>query len=222
MVIWCPGHSKPHAALGMGIDGTLAVFGIATAHVLAREAAGWHPAAASDVSLARTRAFAEHLGISYARLLEWALVAPDRMPEATPLEAVFRQTRPPKLPVHAFADDDDGHVRCVRCLLPPPLASCRPCRPHRSLGHIHFRIGSGFFCGRCGAYSFKRLDHLGASCTGPPLANGPTAWRLRKMHEGRHPQNGVWIGRPVQVNPALEMYTVVLGEPTASTSEARH
>ena len=212
-VHWIPGHARPEAQSSRGPLGRLGWFGNAAAHTRARDAVTWHPAATSGVAVARTEAFALHLSIAYARLLQWAVDEEGRLPEATPLECIFRPPRPPPLPAHEFAADREGCERCVRCLLPQVLAQERPCRPHGALGHALFAHGAGIFCGRCGAYSFQRLELLGSVCTGPPPPNGPTAWRRRRMLDGWHPtKTRAWLGVPTRVDPAIETFSIVLGD----------
>ena len=174
-VHWTPGHARPDSQHSRGPLGRLGWFANAAAHERACEAARWHPAGASAAALARTDDFAVHLSVAYARVIDWALAAPQRLPEPTPLETLFRLPRPPPLPAHTFAEDQQGVERCVRCLLPPALAAGRPCRPHGSLGHILYSLGRGVFCSRCGAYSFQRLELLAAACSGPPPKHGSTA-----------------------------------------------
>ena len=117
-------------------------------------------------ALARVQAFTRHLVIHYARMLDWATSAPGRLPEITPLERIFRSPRPPPIPEHCFAEDAAGEERCVHCLLPPALASGRPCRKHGTRRHSVYRLGKGIFCSRCGAHSFEQVVLLSSGCPG--------------------------------------------------------
>ena len=143
------GHARPGAQHSHGPLGRLGWFGNAVAHRKAREAVAWHPAATSSAALARTEAFALHLCISYARLLQWALTE-DLLPATTAVEQLFRLPRPPPMPLHSYAVDSGGTERCVRCMLPPRLARDRPCRPHGELGHVPFVLGRGNFAAVAG------------------------------------------------------------------------
>ena len=185
------------------------------AHLKAREAVAWHPEATSATAVARTEAFALHLCIAYARLLQWSLSEEDRLPVPTLVEQIFRLPRPPPIPQHAYAEDCDGVVRCVRCMLPPRLARDRPCRPYSDLGHVFFALGQGQFCGRCGAYSFDRVVMLGGTCLGRPQHNVADWRRRRRMLQGRHPKAGSWLGVPRRIDTAVDMFTVVLEGATA-------
>ncbi len=63
----------------------------------------------------------KHLAVAYARVLEWALAAEGRMPEATPMERIFGLPRPPRLPGHLVLEDSAGTARCIRCFMPARL-----------------------------------------------------------------------------------------------------
>ena len=156
-------------------------FGNRTADALAREAAGWHPTAAEvRTSVARSHMLMRQLCIAYVRLIEWAVQVPGRLPEMTPLERLFPKMRPPPMPEHCLAVDGNGLERCIRCMLPPGLCQCRPCRPHGQRGHSLVSLGDGFFCNRCGVYSFSQFCMLGSECRGCPVGGG-TENRLARM-----------------------------------------
>ena len=101
-------------------------------------------------------------------------------------------------------------------MLPPRLARDRPCRPHGELGHVPFVLGKGQFCGRCGAYSFNRVVHLGGVCTGRPHRHSMAEWRRRRMMHGSHPKDGSDLGVPRRIDPAVEIFAVVLGDSIGS------
>ena len=48
-----------------------------------------HPGSGAAAVLARTKALATHLSIAYDHILEWALAAPQRLLDSTPLEQLF-------------------------------------------------------------------------------------------------------------------------------------
>ena len=74
-------------------------------------------------------------------------------------------------------------------------------------------LGSGVFCGKCGAYSFQRLELLGGECSGRITGgtHGSTAHRLRKMMQGCHPRSGEPKGQAAPIDPAIAAYSIVLG-----------
>ena len=126
------------------------------AHRLAGWACGWHPSPAEVQQVVRrTAVMSKHLAVTYARVLEWALAAEGRMPEATPMERIFGLPRPPRLPDHLVLEDSAGTARCIRCLMPTRLTVGRRCRPAGTLGHTLASIGAGVFCTRCGAFGFS-------------------------------------------------------------------
>ena len=211
-VRWRRGHIGPAAAERLSPEDSLAAFGNAWAHTRARRAAAWHPSRTSEQAVLRTDSFALHLSVAYARFLEWALEDPERMPQATVLDRLFPLPRPPAIPLHTYACDGHGIERCIRCLLPPALAGSRPCRPHGNMGHSFMAIGGGLCCRRCGSYAFQRLELLGTTCRGRPPGGqqGTTAWRLRRMLQGRHPKTGAHIGNAAFIDPSIATFTVVL------------
>ena len=153
--MWLRSHGRLGAAAG-GPQAQLRIFGNHWADRMAKRAADWHPQDADAVnSLARAHALSRQLCIAYAKLLEWATGQADRLPPVTPLEGIFKTPRPPPIPAHTFAQDQAGCERCVRCMLPTSLTAGRPCRPHGTLGHAIFSLGTGVFCNRCGVYSFS-------------------------------------------------------------------
>ena len=153
---------------------------------------------------------AQRLCISYARLLEWAVEAPGRLPLITPFESVFRLPRPPPIPAHTLVHDNFGIERCIRCMLPATLCTGRPCRPHGAQGHSLVSLGDGVCCNRCGGYSFSQLCLLGAVCRGRPIGNG-SAWRLDRMRASRHPKKGHFVGQPKRIDTSLGVFQCVLG-----------
>ena len=204
------GHA-PRKAAGGCRDATLRIFGNRAADKLAREAAKWHPAAVEvHTSTARTHLMTKRLCSSYARLLDWAVEVPGRLPDITPLESLFRKMRPPPMPEHCLAIDGNGLERCIRCMLPPTLCSGRPCRPHGKLWHSLVAFGSGIYCDKCGVYSFSQFCMIGSVCRGCPTGNG-TEWRLSRMRRGRHPTKGHFIGQPQGIDTTLGVFRVLLG-----------
>ena len=151
-VEWLPRTGRV-AADGRGLVAALRAYGNAWADAKAKLGRGLHPAPPGEATaLARVASFTEQLIVHYARLLDWATSGPGRLPDITPLEALFRTPRPPPLPEHCFVDDGEGDERCIRCLLPPALARGRPCREHGTLRHRPARLGSGVFCIMCGGF----------------------------------------------------------------------
>ena len=75
-------------------------------------------------------------------------------------------------------------------------------------------LGGGLFCRCCGAYAFQQLELLGDECRGRLCggSSGPAAWRLKRLHEGRHPKTGVYLGTPSRIDPALAASSAVLGD----------
>ena len=213
-VIWRRGHVSRAEADRRDPLSRMIAYGNAWAHERARIASTWHPAATSAAAVNQTDAFAHHLAIAYARMLEWAVEVPGRLPAITPLERLFPRPRPPPLPSHTFAVDGSGLERCIRCYLPPQLAECRPCRARGSEGHSLMSLGSGVFCRKCGAYSFQRLELLGGECSGRITGgtHGSTAHRLRKLLQGCHPRTGKTLGQAAPIDPALAAFSVVLGD----------
>ena len=175
-VIWLPRTSSRPGGAGGGGRGPVAAlraYGNAWADAKAKLARALHPAPPLEtVSLARVSAFTQHLVIHYARMLDWATSGPGRLPDISPLERIFKLPRPPPIPEHCFAEDASGEARCIHCLLPPSLAKGRPCRRHGTLRHKVFRLGSGIFCGRCGAHSFEQVVLLSSGCHGRPTSAG--------------------------------------------------
>ena len=153
--------------------------------------------------------------IHYARILDWATSGPGRLPDISPLERIFKLPRPPPIPEHCFAEDALGEERCVFCLLPPALARGRHCRRIGTRRHKIFRLGSGIFCGRCGAHSFEQVVLLSSECLGRPTSAG-NEWRLKRMLDGKRPKTGMFIGTPSLIDPALATFAVVLGEDPAN------
>ena len=221
-VIWIPSHQSLQGMAGRGPVAAARAYGNAWADAQAKIAATWHGVPeATLLARARTAALAYKLGTYYAIFLEWALDQPDGLPEATPLEVLFRLPRPPPLPVHCFAADAGGSERCIRCLMPPGLCAGRPCRPQGSLGHKLMRIGHGIFCRTCGLYSFQELNMLKSHCRGPPPRAGGNAHRLLKLLAGVHPRSGHEYGKPQAIEPDLETFSVILGDDGLEEEHAR-
>ena len=105
---WRRGHVSRAEADRRDPQSRLVAYGNAWAHERARIATTWHPAAGSASATAKTDAFAYQLAIAYARMLEWAVEAPGRLSEITPLERLFPRPRPPPLPAHVFSEDAQG------------------------------------------------------------------------------------------------------------------
>ena len=209
-VLWVKGHSLPGAA-GRDKNQALRIFGNKAADLLAREAAGWHPASLEiQSSLVKSHVFMRQLCNAYVRILDWAVQVPERLPAITPLEQLFPRMRPPPVPDHCFASDGAGTERCVRCMLPPGLCDGRPCRPHGKLGHSLVALGSGLFCNRCGVYSFTHLCSLGSVCNGRPIGGGSES-RLARMRRGKHPRKEFFIGQPRGIDTTLGVFCVMLG-----------
>ena len=198
---------------GRGPVAAARAYGNAWADAQAKVAASWHAVPAATLQArARTNALAFKISVYYAIFLEWSLDQDDGLPEATPLEQLFRCPRPPPVPQHCFATDRAGQERCIRCLMPPGLCDGRLCRPQGALGHKLATIGSGVFCRVCGLYSFQELNLLKAQCRGPPAAHGGNAHRLRKLLDGVHPRTGEHIGPPQAIEIALDSYSIILGK----------
>ena len=212
-VLWVRGHPHRGAAEAQGAAEKLRAFGTAAADRLAKQAKQWHPAQASEaVALRRTAEMSRVLAVSYARVLQWAVAADDRLPPLQPAEAIFRLPRPPALPRHCMAADSHGTDRCVKCLMPAAIAQTRSCTAAGVLRHCLAAIGSGVCCLRCGAYSFRQLLLLSGECRGRP-ADAAAAWRLRRMMGGRHPVNGAYLGEAKRIDAATEAFSLILGEP---------
>ncbi len=133
----------------------------------------------------RTAMMSKHLAVAHARVLEWALAAEGRMPEATPMERIFGVPRPPRLPEHLVLEDSAGMARCIRCLMLTRLIVGRRCRPAGTHGHTFASLGTRVFCTRCGASGFSKRKLLAEGCKGR-LADAAAVWRRRRMLQGRH------------------------------------
>ena len=73
-------------------------------------------------------------------------------------------------------------------------AGCTVDLDGRLLGHILYRHGPLFFCGRCGYYAEQRSIGLQRPCTGQPAAcYGP--W-LAALMRGVHPRSGKLLQQP--------------------------
>ena len=209
-VIWIRSHGRA-AADCHGPHAQLLVFGNAWADKRAKEAATWHPSEAQvQVSQARTHKLATQLCVAYAKMLEWATAVEERLPPISVLECLFKTPRPPALPAHTLALDQEGRERCVRCMLPACLIEGRPCRPHGTLGHDLYSLADGIFCNRCGVYSFSQLCHIGAVCRGKAVGRG-TEWRLNRMRAGRHPTKAGHLGTAKRIDTSLGVFAVLLG-----------
>ena len=204
------GHGRA-AAECSGPQAQLRIFGNTWADRRAKEAMSWHPRDdAVQLSLSRTHVMAKELCLAYAKMLEWATEQAGRLPPITVLESIFKTPRPPALPAHTLAMDQEGRERCVRCMLPASLIEGRPCRPHGTLGHDLYSLADGFFCNRCGVYSFSQLCHIGSVCRGRAVGRG-TEWRLNRMRLGRHPTKAGHLGTAKRIDTSLGVFEVLLG-----------
>ncbi len=210
-VCWINGRQDQKAMAGRDLTYRMTAFGNGEAHRLAGKACGRHPSSAEvQQAVRRTAVISEHLAVAYARVLEWALAAEGRMPEATPMERIFRLPRPPRLPDHLVLEDSAGTARCIRCLMPARLTVRRRCRPAGTLGHTLASIGGGVVCMRCGAYGFSKLELLTEARKGRP-ADAAADWRRRRMLKGRHPCTGAVLDGPRLVDIAADTFMVILG-----------
>ena len=210
-VIWMKGHTSMKAAASKGGTTWLRVFGNREAHSRAREAAHLHPSQQRvAAAAARTDLLASRLGRYYALLLE-RLLADGLMPAPSVIAQLFRVRRPPAVPAHVLAVDSTGQERCVRCMLPTGLAASRPCRAVGSLGHQLVQLADCTACRRCGAYAIHAVKLLGMACHGrvqdPERGAG---WRLHRILAGRHPRTGVFMGQPRLLDPAGEVFSILL------------
>jgi hypothetical protein len=211
-VLWARGHVPMRVAAGRGRDAQLRAVGNREAHRLAQAAARMHPDhSAVATASARAEQLAERLGRYYSRLLE-LLMDSGGLPAPEPLSVLFRLPRPPPLPAHILVEDSCGKERCVRCLLPSELARGKCCRPAGTLGHSLVCTESCVACVRCGAYAMQAVKLLGGPCGGRLKDAGRgSGWRLRRILSGRHPRTGAFLGQPRRLDPAEEMFTIVLG-----------
>ena len=116
---------------------------------------------------------------------------------------------------HFLTHIRDGAIRarCVKCYSPSTGAvrhgSCKG--DAWAKGHRLLEVGNDLiFCGRCGAYSVGRVNHLYNLCPGAPWS--ATARNAKnRLHEGLHPVSGVFLGVPVPLvrffkqQPAIDL-----------------
>ena len=116
------------------------------------------------------------------------------------------------MPVHCLAVDSHGAEKCIKCLMPAAITQKQSCTAAGMLRHGLAALGSGVFCLRCGADSFRQKLLLTGECRGRPV-DAAAAWRLKRMLGGRHPVNGTTLGEARRINAAAGAFSIILGEP---------